>query len=177
LGGGFGGLCRILSDFIPFETYTLIDQPEALMLAKKFLGKFPDLRSRIRFISCFNTSEILELPNQDLVIACSSLAELSSEVQNFYSSSLISNSSFTYLVYNTIHISESRKQLKKMIALWRRKSRVEITCPWHSILHVEISPGSTKVNILREFFTGPLSYYANIVRFFKKGFNRLKKFV
>jgi putative sugar O-methyltransferase len=120
IGGGFGGLCRIFDDFIKFDKYTLIDQPEALMLAKKYLGEFPEIMPRLQFISCFDTQQILLLPKQDLIIACSSLAELSSDIQDFYSDSLILNSYFTYVVYNTLHIKGSKQQLKKWLKFGRK---------------------------------------------------------
>ncbi len=38
IGGGYGGQCKALSDLTGFASYTLIDLPEALALARKYLG-------------------------------------------------------------------------------------------------------------------------------------------
>ena len=40
IGVGYGGPCRILKSFLKIDTYNLIDLPETLALAEKFLGFF-----------------------------------------------------------------------------------------------------------------------------------------
>jgi len=39
IGGGYGGLCKILSDLHPFASYTIVDLPENLELSKRYLEK------------------------------------------------------------------------------------------------------------------------------------------
>lgn len=164
IGGGFGGLCRILSTCVPFETYTIIDQPEPLKLAEKYLSHYPELAGRTRFISCFNLEDIRQLPSQDLLIACSSMSELDPGIQDFYSNSLILNSTFAYLVYNTIHIDSALRQLKQMVSKWQSKFLVEITSPWHSILHIGLSPAKKKPSRLIAWATGYFSPFQLLKR-------------
>lgn len=38
IGGGYGGQCKILSDLCGFASYTIIDLPEAVKLANKYLS-------------------------------------------------------------------------------------------------------------------------------------------
>ncbi len=40
VGGGFGGLCKALHNYTEIGSYTLLDTPEMLRFAEKFLGYF-----------------------------------------------------------------------------------------------------------------------------------------
>ena len=40
IGGGYGGLCKIISDQFELDSYTLFDLPDCLDLSKKFLDNF-----------------------------------------------------------------------------------------------------------------------------------------
>jgi hypothetical protein len=39
IGAGFGGMCKILHDIASFKSYTIVDLPEQLALAKKYLER------------------------------------------------------------------------------------------------------------------------------------------
>ena len=40
VGGGYGGLCKVLSSFIDFDNYLLIDLEECNELSRKYLSEF-----------------------------------------------------------------------------------------------------------------------------------------
>lgn len=91
IGGGYGGLCRILSVLYSFETYTDIDLPEAEALFDKYIGHF--FRK--------GTNHTIE-GKYDLFIADSSLSECNAEAQEryFYEAS---KCDYIFIVYNTFH--------------------------------------------------------------------------
>lgn len=108
IGGGFGNLCKTISCDIDFETYTLVDLPEAILLCKKYLANFPNVYKKVKFVSC-DELDTAELPsNIDLFIADSSLAECGKSTQEKYINQFLLKSKFGYIVYNSLHIAESR---------------------------------------------------------------------
>ena len=40
IGGGYGGLCKVMSSFVKFEQYLLLDLEECNMLSRKYLSYF-----------------------------------------------------------------------------------------------------------------------------------------
>lgn len=99
IGGGYGGLCLLLSNFIDFKTYTLVDLPEASELSKKYLSHFDKLDNKIKFVPCNKISSI-KSNSYDLVIAVNSLSECDIETQLKYFKKFVSKSNFSYIVRN-----------------------------------------------------------------------------
>lgn len=97
IGGGYGGLCRVLSVFVNFENYVIIDLPEVNNLSEKYLGKFPDLDGRTSQLSCFELDEIV---GADLVISNYAFSECSEDIQMHYYNNVIANSNRFYMAYN-----------------------------------------------------------------------------
>lgn len=99
IGGGYGGLCLILSNFIDFESYTLVDIPEACNLAKKYLSNFDKLKSKIKYIPC-NKIDTAKLKDFDLTIAINSLSECDIETQLKYFEKFVHKSNLSYIIRN-----------------------------------------------------------------------------
>lgn len=97
IGGGYGGLCRVLSSFVDFENYVLIDLPEVNQLSGKYLGKFSDLEGRVSQLSCFELEEIV---GADLVVSNYAFSECSEEIQMHYYNDVIANANRFYMAYN-----------------------------------------------------------------------------
>ena len=79
IGGGYGGLCKVLSSFIKFEQYLLLDLEECNLLSRKYLSHFnlPTLSYR--------SEEIDEIDeNFDLLISNYAFSECHKEVQQDY---------------------------------------------------------------------------------------------
>lgn len=97
IGGGYGGLCKVLYDLFLIESYTIIDLYEPTLLSKKYL-------------SCFNInvntltpSDNLNFTNKiDLVISNYSFSELNKELQEIYMNNVIKFSNNFYIIYNNI---------------------------------------------------------------------------
>jgi hypothetical protein len=72
------------------------------------LNHFDDIKDRITYIDCEKFKGIESIKNVDLFIADSSLAECNREVQSEYVDKVLMNSKFGYIVYNTLHLDNSR---------------------------------------------------------------------
>jgi putative sugar O-methyltransferase len=99
IGGGYGGLCLILSNFIEFDSYTLIDLPEAANLADKYLSNFKEIYSKVNCVSC-NDLDQIEHKEFDLCIAVNSLSECDLDTQLNYFDKFVSKSKYSYIVRN-----------------------------------------------------------------------------
>lgn len=99
IGGGYGGLCRTLSNFFDFDNYLLIDLPEVNALSGKYLSKFESIKNKIIHLS-YNEIDIVE--GIDLLIANYSFSECSYEIQEEYYNKVIKNSEKFYMIYNNI---------------------------------------------------------------------------
>lgn len=98
IGGGYGGLCKILSTEFIWDEYIIIDILPATKLCNKYLQAMK-----------LNAKAVTEYDGEsDLVIADSSLAECNLETQEKYAK-LINKSKSAYIVYNTLHIAESAR--------------------------------------------------------------------
>lgn len=97
IGGGYGGQCKILSDLFHFKSYTLIDHPESLALAKKYLDQLQV--SSVEFVSL---DEIPENGHFDLVISDFSFTESSATLQKKLLTQVLSKSKRGYLICNFV---------------------------------------------------------------------------
>ena len=99
IGGGYGGLSVILSGLLDFETYTLIDLPEACKLIDKYISNYENLNNKINSLSCFEIDNF-NFENTDLTIAINSLSECNLDFQLKYFNSVISKSKYSYVIRN-----------------------------------------------------------------------------
>jgi putative sugar O-methyltransferase len=95
IGGGYGGLCRLVSKYYKLESYILVDLPPCLQLSKVFLGQLKVPRVE------YMVAEDLKLDQQyDLVISNYAFSELSREYQNLYAETILMRSTRGYLTCN-----------------------------------------------------------------------------
>jgi putative sugar O-methyltransferase len=99
IGGGYGGLCLLLSNFIKFDSYTLVDLPDATNLANRYLSSFEKVYSKVNFIPCNNLDQI-KGKEFDLCIAVNSLSECNIDTQLNYFDQFVSKSNYSYIVRN-----------------------------------------------------------------------------
>jgi putative sugar O-methyltransferase len=71
IGGGYGGQCKILSDLFHFKSYTLLDLPESLLLAKKILDE-----QGVQGVSFLSVREDIRFEDYDLIISDLSFSEM-----------------------------------------------------------------------------------------------------
>ncbi len=94
VGGGSGGLCKVLHDVLDIEHYTIVDLPESAELVKKHLQVFG--LDHVHFI----TPTEVNLEPYDLVVSYTGFTEASSSLQKRYIRKLLPNASMGYLICN-----------------------------------------------------------------------------
>tara|TARA_B100001094_G_scaffold107015_1_gene102976 strand:+ start:4650 stop:5417 length:768 start_codon:yes stop_codon:yes gene_type:complete len=99
IGGGYGGLCKVLSGAICFSNYLIFDLEEPNMLSKKYLSKFDDLDGRVQSLTL---EELGEIDGIDLLISNYAFSEVSLDVQEEYYENVIKKSKHIYMVFNPI---------------------------------------------------------------------------
>lgn len=94
VGGGYGGLCRMIHEFHKPRSYTIVDLPEALALAKRYLAEF---NIKPTLVSCY---EYMQRPI-DTFISNYALTELTKDVQGGYVNKLMTHAVCGYVTYNS----------------------------------------------------------------------------
>ncbi|TYQ24023.1 putative sugar O-methyltransferase [Pseudanabaena sp. UWO310] len=95
IGGGYGGLCKIISDFYNVNSYTLIDLQPCLQLSKRFLN---DLS--VPNVEYLTEEELSHNNEYDLVISNYAFSEIKREIQDVYMEKIIQKSQRGYLLCN-----------------------------------------------------------------------------
>jgi putative sugar O-methyltransferase len=98
IGGGYGGLCKIITDVWPVRAYTIIDLPEPLGLAQRFLTACG--AANVEFVD--GTAGDLMPPSEpyDLVISNYAFSELGRASQSVYLRTLMHQARRGYLMWN-----------------------------------------------------------------------------
>ncbi|MBR2732882.1 MAG: putative sugar O-methyltransferase [Selenomonadaceae bacterium] len=96
VGIGYGGQCRILTNVLPIERYNLIDLPEVLALAEKFLTAL-NVAGDIRYID--GTHLYHDAPC-DLFISDYAFSELNKPAQDVYIEKIISKATAGYVTWD-----------------------------------------------------------------------------
>jgi len=94
VGGGYGGLCRMIHAYHKPRSYTIIDLPEALALAERYL-KCYGIETRMVSCDAYDEEPI------DTFISNYALTELTKDVQDGYANKLLKRSKFGYVTYNS----------------------------------------------------------------------------
>jgi len=94
IGAGFGGQCKIIHDYVTPRSYTIIDLPEALQLAEKYLSRFGI--HKVEFRSPMDVSD----EEYSLCISNYGFSEFDREYQDLYAEKVIKNSDKGYMICN-----------------------------------------------------------------------------
>ncbi len=108
IGGGYGGLCRILALSGGFSSYTIVNSSEYNELAKYYLDRFGF--SNIKFIDQRDFDQISP-QNYDCVISNYTFSQFEMEKQNAFIDKLIKHISMGYFNYENHSIS-THSQIK-----------------------------------------------------------------
>jgi putative sugar O-methyltransferase len=93
IGGGYGGLARLICQFGKPSEYTIVDLPEALALSEMYLRRY-ELSTKLAFLRPD------EAMSGDVFIANYSLAEFGRNVQMHYLDAVVSKSDSGYFTHN-----------------------------------------------------------------------------
>jgi hypothetical protein len=97
IGVGYGGLVRILAALMPRARFTLVDLPETLALARRYLAE-SGVTAAVEYV----TSNRMRSISSDLLISNYALSELRRPVQNRYIAAYVSNAKSGYVTWNSI---------------------------------------------------------------------------
>ena len=98
IGVGYGGQCKVISDFFNINKYTLVDLDEALNLTDKYLKKL-----NVKNVQVVRPLEITALDKEfDLVISNYAFTELSRSIQELYLNKILLRSSHGYMTCNFV---------------------------------------------------------------------------
>ena len=98
IGGGYGGLCKVMSSFVKFEQFLLIDLEECNLLSKKYLSHF-------NLPTLSHTAEEIEVEeNFDLLISNYAMSECNRETQLMYIDKFVKKSNKFYIMHNDFHV-------------------------------------------------------------------------
>jgi hypothetical protein len=98
VGIGYGGQCKILSDFYKLSQYHLVDIREPLALAKRYLQKYG--YGNIKYFSF--DDEVEAMDSYDLFISNYAFSEFARELQQFYIENFILKSKHGYMTCNFV---------------------------------------------------------------------------
>jgi hypothetical protein len=93
IGAGYGELCKILYDISKFESYTLVDLPEQLSLAKKYLACFG-----VRNVTFLTPEQLSKEARYDWAISDMSFSEFNRPHQLLFIDRIVSRSSCAFLL-------------------------------------------------------------------------------
>lgn len=97
VGVGYGGQVRVLANLFPGASFTLVDLPETLNLARRFLEA-----SRVEADISYVAASAVRPVESDVFISNYALSELRRRVQNMYLSNFVSRSRSGYVTWNAI---------------------------------------------------------------------------
>ena len=95
IGGGHGGQCAILSSLYHLERYVIVDLPEVLDLAKKYLSEM-----QVNNVDFLSFEEFSKLPETDLIISNYTFTELDRKIQRSYLKEIFPKVKKGYLTCN-----------------------------------------------------------------------------
>ena len=112
IGGGYGGLCKVMSSFVKFEQYLLLDLEKCNMLSRKYLSHF-DLPTM-----SYQAEEIVNVEdNFDLLISNYALSECNRETQMMYIERFVKKSDKFYLMHNNFHADNGNMSYEEFIEI------------------------------------------------------------
>lgn len=94
IGPGYGGLCNLIAKVDSFSEFALVDLPECIGLAQKFLD-----RAKVANVRSIYPSDLVE-EKWDLVISNYAFSECDWRVQDFYFEKILKNAKRGYLTCN-----------------------------------------------------------------------------
>ena len=97
IGIGYGGQCRLAMNLLPINRYELVDLPEVILLAERFLTEL-DQTGDIRYRD--GTHLYNDVPC-DLIVSNYAFAELKKVVQDFYFEKIVKHAKAGYMTWNS----------------------------------------------------------------------------
>ena len=127
IGGGYGGLAKLLSDVTQPASYTIVDIPQALLLQSKYLGSFLDGNHFVFLDFIMNATQSMGQlrAEYDLCISTNAFTELHHDIRAFYFHHIISRctSGFIFDTCWDVPVYSLSYCRSHMVELLRRNGR------------------------------------------------------
>lgn len=120
IGAGYGGQCKIIADLFTFKKYTIIDLPEALGVAKKFLDAH-----KVKNVEYLTPQDSINESSFDLVISNYAFSECTKDMQQEYVTTIFIRSLYGYCLCNQMCFGQEYSLQNDVIALLEKYS-----LPW-----------------------------------------------
>jgi hypothetical protein len=127
IGGGYGGLCKVISSVIDYDNYVMFDLLEVNRLIEKYISKFPKIRDKVQ---AFTLDQLEEIDNIDLLISNYAFSELSKDLQIEYYEKVICKTDNFYITFNPI--SKNNLQFDEFLELFSSKFNIDYYCEFES---------------------------------------------
>jgi len=108
IGGGYGGQCKIISNKVKFDSYTIFDIKGPSMLQSKYLDLLNVKNTECLYPSIFDNFGNKDI---DLIISTFAWSELSKEVQLFYFDNYIKKAKHGYFRCNLCYSGLQREEI------------------------------------------------------------------
>ena len=125
IGGGYGGLCKIMNSVFDFDNYLIFDLPEVNELTKKYISIFPEIKDKDK-VQVFSLDQLEEIDGIDLLISNYAFSELSKDLQIEYYEKIINKSDNFYMMFNPI--SKNNLQFDEFLNIFSDKFAIEYYC-------------------------------------------------
>lgn len=112
IGGGYGGLCKMLNSCFLLYNYLLVDLPEVNELSKRYLTQY---YGECKGIVWSTPDRLEEITNIHMCISNYAFSECNRETQKMYYEKIIRNSNMFYITYN--NISDSNMSFEEFTTL------------------------------------------------------------
>ena len=127
IGGGYGGLCKILHDVWPdIASYTFFDLPCANKLSTKYLANFPSIKN-IKHVDGTGTMEEFVDSSVDLVISNYGYSEVNQEGRKKYDEVVLKKSKRGYMMINFFNPKQRFDMMNFLSSFSKANQRPE-TC-------------------------------------------------
>ena len=129
IGGGYGGQCAIMAHFEKFKSYTLIDLPCVLGLARKFVDELG-----VSNVHTIGVDELDQLETYDLIVSNYAFSEIDAQHQLVYLEKVIKNIPRGYMTMNFIGTRNNiqalpLEKIKELLTAAGHKVKVEVERP------------------------------------------------
>jgi hypothetical protein len=136
IGGGYGGQCRVLSELVRWHAYTILDLPEVVPLARRYLGAFGTPR-----VACASVAQVADESEYDVAISNYAFSELDRAAQDVYLRKVLLRSRRGYVTYNRVGSSASN-------GAYSREEIVRILSSEHRIAIADERPCTDPANFV-----------------------------
>jgi len=98
IGGGYGGLVRVLSEIYKFKSITMVDLPETLNLQEKYLNKF-DIKIEKKTVE-----NSFDIETNTLVISNYAWCECDKQTIKQYLDKIISKAKYSFMAIHDVNV-------------------------------------------------------------------------